>query len=93
MSKFYKTPVEYIEENSKVPASIAAAETAIPAFVGYTQKAQKLQVGDLLNTPTRITSLSEYEQYFGAKIYETVTVSINDELTQTGTTPLLRQED
>jgi phage tail sheath protein FI len=84
MSKLYKTPGEYIEEIPKLPPSVAAVETAIPAFIGYTQKAQKLQVGDLLNTPTRITSLAEYEQYFGAKIYETITVSIDDELTKTG---------
>ena len=86
MSKLYKTPGEYIEEISKLPPSIAAVETAIPAFIGYTQKAQKLQVGDLLNTPTRINSLTEYEQYFGTKIYETITVTIDDELTRAGNT-------
>ena len=89
MSKLYKTPEEYIEEIPKLPPSIAAVETAIPAFIGYTQKAQKLQVGDLLYIPTRITSLAEYEQYFGAKVYETVTVSIDDELTITGSTTSL----
>lgn len=89
MSKLYKTPGEYIEEISKLALSIAAVETAIPAFIGYTQKAQKLQVGDLLDTPTRITSLSEYEHYFGAKVYETIVVSIDDELTKTGDTILL----
>ena len=86
MSKLYKTPGEYIEEISKFPPSIPAVETAIPAFIGYTQKAQMLQVGDLLYTPTRITSLVEYEQYFGTKVYETVTISIDDELTKTGST-------
>jgi phage tail sheath protein FI len=86
MSKLYKPPREYIEEITKPSPSIAAVETAIPAFIGYTQKAQKLQVGDLLNTPTRITSLAEYEHYFGAKIHETITVSIDDELTKTGNT-------
>jgi phage tail sheath protein FI len=84
MSKLYKTPGEYIEEISKLPPSIAAVETAIPAFIGYTQKAQKLQVGDLLNTPTRINSLTEYEQYFGTRIYETITVTIEDELARAG---------
>ena len=85
MSKLYKTPGEHIEEISKLPPSIAAVETAIPAFIGYTQKAQKLQVGDLLNTPTRISSLTEYEQYFGTRIYETITVTIEDELARAGT--------
>jgi uncharacterized protein len=84
MSKLYKTPGEYIDEIPKFPPTVAAVETAIPAFIGYTQKAQKLQVGDLLNTPTRINSLTEYEQYFGTKIYETITITIEDELTGAG---------
>ena len=78
MSKLYKSPGEHIEEISKLPLSIATAETAIPIFIGYTQKAQKLQVGDLLYTPTRITSLPEYEQYFGTKVNESITISISD---------------
>lgn len=61
----YKTPGEYIEENSKFPPSIVSVETAIPAFVGYTEKAQNQEPGDLLNIPHRITSLKEYEQFFG----------------------------
>jgi len=89
MSKLYKSPGDYIEEISKLPPSIAKAETAIPIFIGYTQKAQRLQVGDLLYTPTRITSLLEFEQYFGAKVNESITISINDELIKTATTTSL----
>jgi len=89
MSKLYKPPGEYIEEISKFPPSIATVETAIPIFIGYTQKAQKLQVGDLLYTPTRITSLLEYEQYFGSKVSETITISIRDEFTKTPITTSL----
>jgi len=61
MSKEYKNPEVYVEETSNLPPSINAVETAIPAFIGYTQKAQKHQVGDLAFVPTRITSLAEYE--------------------------------
>ncbi len=32
----YKTPGVYIEEIPKLPPSIAQVETAIPAFIGYT---------------------------------------------------------
>jgi len=39
---------------------IAQVETAIPAFIGYTEKAAK----GWLN-PVKINSLAEYEQYFG----------------------------
>ncbi|WP_228458143.1 phage tail sheath C-terminal domain-containing protein [Chryseobacterium schmidteae] len=54
-----KTPGVYINEIDAFPPSIAQVATAIPAFVGYTQKAISL------NVPTRISSLLEYEQFFG----------------------------
>jgi phage tail sheath protein FI len=40
-------------------------ETAIPAFIGYTEKAVLETVGDLKLKPTRISSLVEYTNYFG----------------------------
>lgn len=89
MSKLYKTPGDYIVEISSLPASIASVETAIPAFIGYTQKAQRLEIGDLLLTPTRIDSMLEYEKYFGTKVNETINVIITDELIKTETTTLL----
>ncbi len=39
MATAYKTPGGYIEEISKFPPSVAQVETAIPAFVGYTELA------------------------------------------------------
>lgn len=72
----YKTPGIYIEENSKFPSSIVSVETAIPAFIGYTEKAQRDVPGDLLNKPLRITSLKEYEQFFGFPKPETG-ISVN----------------
>lgn len=65
MAAAYKTPGVYIEEIPKFPPSIAAVETAIPAFIGYTQKADNIQPGDLNNIPTKIGSIAEYEAYFG----------------------------
>lgn len=67
----YKTPGVYIEEIPKLPPSIASVETAIPAFIGYTQKAQLKEPDDLLNKPRRITSMLEYEQFFGGPLPET----------------------
>ncbi len=61
----YKTPGVYIEEIPKLPPSIASVETAIPAFIGYTEKAQRKEPDDLRNKPTRITSMLEYETFFG----------------------------
>lgn len=70
MSEF-KTPGVYIKEIPKLPPSIASVETAIPAFIGYTEKAEKKVAGDLIRVPTRITSMMEYEKYFGKAKPET----------------------
>lgn len=75
----YKTPGVYVEEISKFPPSVAQVETAIPAFIGYTEKAEKLNGDSLHLKPTRITSLLDYETYFGQAANETsISVDIND---------------
>ena len=61
----YKTPDVYVEEISLFPPSVAEVETAIPAFVGYTEFARRIIPGDLLNVPTRLKSLPDYEALFG----------------------------
>src|SRR4030095_7049908 len=60
-----KTPGVYVNEIPSFPPSIAQVATAIPAFIGYTQIAKDLQGNSLTNKPTRITSMLEYELYFG----------------------------
>lgn len=62
----YYTPGVYIEEISTLPASVVRVETAIPAFVGYTESAPDGY--DASNPePIRITSLLDYEQQFGGE--------------------------
>lgn len=60
-----KTPGVYIQEKSAFPNSAIEVATAIPAFIGHTEKAIN---GDksLLNKPWRVTSLAEFHAYFGA---------------------------
>jgi hypothetical protein len=72
----YKTPGVYVEEISKLPASVAPVATAIPAFIGYTEK--RVRNGKTLaaNTPVRITSLLEYEEIFGGAFDERLTVTL-----------------
>ncbi len=65
----YKTPGVYIEEIALFPPSVAQVETAIPAFIGYTEKAKK-DNDELSMIPTRISSLVEYVQYFGLPEFE-----------------------
>ncbi len=74
-----KTPGVYIEEISTLPSSIAAVETAIPAFIGYTEKAEKNgNTTALINVPTRITSLLDFIEKFGGPNEESFTLSITD---------------
>ena len=68
----FNTPNVYVQEQSGLlPSSISNADT-IPAFIGYTENGP-------LNTPTRITSLSEYEATFGgARNEEGLQVTVQD---------------
>nr|WP_262917719.1 phage tail sheath C-terminal domain-containing protein [Cognataquiflexum rubidum] len=58
------TPGVYIEEKNAFPGSVVEVATAIPAFIGYTEKASR-NGKSLLNIPTRITSFAEYVELFG----------------------------
>ncbi len=77
----YSTPGVYIEEIAKFPPSVAQVETAIPAFIGYTEKATNKSEGDLSEVPTRISSMLEYETYFGfAQAEQGMVVDVNEDL-------------
>jgi phage tail sheath protein FI len=60
----YKTPGVFVEEITTLAPSVVAVDTAIPAFVGYTEKAADGGT-DLRFVPTRIQSLLEYQRLFG----------------------------
>ena len=82
----YNTPGVYIEEISTLPASIAAVETAIPAFIGHTAIIADGDDADgLLYNPKRITSLIEYHTIFGGPNSEDIAITIDDELDSTDT--------
>ncbi len=72
----YKTPGVYIEEISKFPPSIAAVETALPAFIGFTEKTADGYGVSLLNQPVRITSLLEFEEIFGRTSQQAFSVNV-----------------
>lgn len=59
-----KTPGVYIVEKNAFPNSAVEVATAIPAFIGYTDKALNGNES-LLNKPFRITSMAEFHAYFG----------------------------
>ena len=59
-----KTPGVYIVEKNAFPNSVVEVATAVPAFIGYTKKADN-KGKSLSNKPWRITSMAEYHSYFG----------------------------
>jgi len=80
-----KTPGVYVNEIPLFPPSVAQVETAIPAFIGHTQKAENELGESLTNKPTKIFSLKEYEQYFGGPESQSdIKVTVNQ--TTEGTT-------
>jgi uncharacterized protein len=75
-----KTPGVYINEIPSFPPSVAQVSTAIPAFIGYTEKAIDAAGNSLKNMPTKIFSLLEYVQFFGKAFNE---ADINVDITKT----------
>ncbi|GAC1549358.1 MAG: hypothetical protein NVS3B11_09170 [Collimonas sp.] len=59
-----KTPGVYVVEENAFPNSVVEVATAVPAFIGCTQKAVRGNQS-LENEPTRITSFTEYVNLFG----------------------------
>ena len=72
-----KTPGVYIVEKSAFPNSVVEAATAIPAFIGITEKAQN-GPDSLAGKPWKITSMTEYQQYFGGAPAPEFELSVTD---------------
>jgi phage tail sheath protein FI len=64
MASAYKTPGVYIVEKNAFPNSVVEVATAVPAFIGHT-KISDNKGTPLKNKPWRITSLSEFVNYYG----------------------------
>lgn len=59
-----RTPGVYVTELSAFPPSVVGVETAVPAFIGYTEKA--VQNGkSVSNKPVAINSLADFHEVFG----------------------------
>ena len=72
-----KTPGVYIVEKSAFPNSVVEAATAIPAFIGITEKAQN-GPDSLSGKPWKITSMTEFQQYFGGAPSPKFVLSVGD---------------
>jgi hypothetical protein len=69
----YKTPGVFVEEVSTLPPSVAEVSTAIPAFIGYTEK-RPAASGPAV---ARVDTLLEFEEIFGGPKPTAFTVSVS----------------
>ncbi len=80
MAQRLATPGVYIEEKNAFPSSVAGLPTAIPVFIGYTEKA--VRAGrSLLQTPVRIGSLAEYHSFFGGNVHTKFNIEVQTDPT------------
>lgn len=72
----FSTPGVFVEEITTFPPSVAPVATAIPAFIGYTEKTQTAAGATLVGVSRRITSLLEYEALYGRTAPEALSVVV-----------------
>ncbi|WP_437949017.1 phage tail sheath C-terminal domain-containing protein [Sorangium sp. So ce296] len=71
------TPGVYVEEVSTLPPSVAEVSTAVPAFIGYTEKGSSI---------AQVSTMLEYEQLFGGPKLASFTVTVDASSQVTGVT-------
>lgn len=59
-----KTPGVYVVEKNAFPNSVVEVATAVPAFIGYTERSLNGNK-TLSNKPWKVSSLAEFRSYFG----------------------------
>jgi phage tail sheath protein FI len=75
------TPGVFVQEIPSLPPSVAEVETAIPAFIGYTEKADKVDTDDLLMIANKVNNLEEFITFYGGaptEANDSVAISVND---------------
>jgi phage tail sheath protein FI len=75
MQPTLQVPGVYIVEQNAFPNSVVEVATAIPAFVGYTEKAM-YKGKPLGGVPTRVGSLKEFEDRFGGAFKQVFDLTI-----------------
>ncbi len=74
---YFKTPGVYIKEQDAFGSSVVAVPTAVPVFIGHTQKADR-DGNSLAFKCTKVKSLAEYREMFGNGPLTTFKVSKNE---------------
>ncbi len=73
----YKTPNVYVEEIPTLASSVAPVASAVPAFIGHTEKAG--EANQYLNEPVRISSILDYKNIFGLANSTNFSVTLDTE--------------
>ncbi len=71
----FKSAAVHVAENAGQPPAIAPLETALPAFIGYTERATDAAGMDLTRKPTPVASLADFERYFGGPAVQALEVA------------------
>jgi phage tail sheath protein FI len=74
---YFKTPGVYIKEQDAFGSSVVAVPTAVPVFIGHTQRAER-DGNSLLFKPTKVKSLAEYREMFGQGPTTTFKITKNE---------------
>lgn len=72
-----RMPGVYTREIPTLPPSVALVPTAVPVFIGFTEKAVK-DGEDVNGKPVRIKSMVNYTDWFGTAPNETISVTVDD---------------
>lgn len=83
MARVLATPGVYIDEKSAFPNSAVPVPTAVPVFIGYTEKAI-MGKKSLLNVPTKISSYGEFVEFYGGPPKVKYTIGANTEHPELG---------
>jgi uncharacterized protein len=70
-----RMPGVYTVEVPTLPPSIALVPSAVPCFIGYTEKAEK-EGDDVTLIPTRIRNMRDYEAWFGTSPNQNIEVEL-----------------
>lgn len=77
MATTLATPGVYIEEKSSFGSTVVPVQTAVPAFVGYTEKASRGSKS-LINKPTKISSFGQFVELFGGAPKTSINIESDD---------------
>jgi phage tail sheath protein FI len=77
MASTLATPGVYIEEKSSFGSSVVPVQTALPAFVGYTEKSNRGSKS-LINKPTKISSFGQFVELFGGAPKTKFNIEVDD---------------